>query len=340
MLKKALGLFLSLLMILFLFVFAGIEVHGTDTTEESYDRKLSYSVSPVNKEDNNLYFDLKLKPGEEQTIYLRITNDGLREDEYSMDISPATTTKQGLIDYQGNKENLHESLKYDIDDYVSYEKKIKVPAKDSVDVPITITSPKEEFDGIILAGIFVGLASSSDDEEVEGIVTTTGYSYPLMLSQNDNELTSEIKFDSVYPAVSFGETSIVAKLFNPVMKGYAGLSYHAVITKDKKEFINKQYTDKEFAPSSFCEFVIDLDNKPLIAGSYILNLSIEDKRGNEWKFEEPFTVTRQQAKQINATTITDYSSNRTIIYVLIVITIIMTCLFCYLILKKYKKENK
>lgn len=330
---------LSILMILFC-LSVSIKAYGTDITEESYDRQLSYSVLPVNQGDNNnLYFDLKLNSGEKQVIYLRIKNEGLREEEFSINISQATTTKQGIIDYQGNKEDIHESLKYNIDDYVSYEKTVKVAPKESIDYPITVTCPKEEFDGIILAGIFVNLSSSSDNDEVEGIVTTTGYSFALMLSQNDNELESQIKFDSVYPDISFGETSIVAKLFNPVMKGYGGLSYHAVITKNNKEFIDKKYIEKEFAPNSFCDFVIDLDNKPLIAGSYLLNLSIEDKRGNKWVFEEPFTVTKQKAKQINAMAITDKSNNHIIIYGLIMLTIII-CSVLYVIFKKYKKTKE
>ena len=321
-----------------LFFCVGTTAYSEDITEESYDKQLSYSVFPVHPdthqgEKDSLFFDLRLSEKEETTIYIKITNDGLRDEKFRININQATTTKNGNINYQGEPSGIHSSLKYNINDYVTYDNIVEVPAKNSVVHPIKVKCPEDLFDGIILAGIFVELDDNSDDSAAEGIVTTTGYSFALMISQNDHEVTSLIELDSVYPEASYETVNIVAKLFNPEMKGYGGLSYNAVVTRNNKEFINKQYKDKEFAPNSFCEFSIEGDNKPLLAGDYVVNLSIEDKRGNHWHFEDTFKVTKKMAKEMNSIALIKTENHITIYIVCFIILVVII-----IMLKKYTKK--
>lgn len=344
--KKKMLLYICFLANIFLF---GHHASAETFEEEQSDPNTSYAVTPLlpkNQQDSSqMYFDLRVSPGEEQTISIKITNESTKDMDYIISINQASTSKSGNIDYSNASPAMHESLQYDIASLVDFEPNIHVPANSSQTVPIKLTIPKEEFSGIILGGIYVEINDEMNQEKVEsGIKSRASYVIALLLSEKDNELEPNIQFDSVYPARSFGETSIVAKLINPVMSGYGGLSYDSKI-KDKKNnkiIASKKYENKEFAPNSLYEHVIDLDNKPLVAGEYELNLIVTDKKDHKWVFTEPFTISKKQAKGINSISIDGWKESNLILFSIagMVLAVLLGIVFFIWKIKKREDSNE
>lgn len=78
-----------------------------------------------------------------------------------------------------------------------------------------------------------------------------------------------------------------------------------IIDKKMKTNIRSVTIDSEIqmAPNSTYDFSIDLGNKYLVEGDYALDLVVSDAKENEWKFNEDFTISAKEAKDINEITV-------------------------------------
>lgn len=312
--------------------------------EENVDFSVR-AIFPENQVNKNYtYFDLKMKPDQKQTIEVIVSNTSVEEETYTVSINQAYTNKQGFIDYAKKDAILDSSIKYPIKDIVKYEKEVTVPAEEAVKIPIEIQMPQESFDGQILAGIQVTKQQSEDSNQA--ISNEIGYILGLKLTENDNPVNREIQLESVKAAVSYGKTSIVVKLKNPTMDAIGKLKYKVNIKNEHTSKSIKKITynsGMEMAPNSLYDFVVDWDGKRLVAGNYLMELVISDAKGNEWKFNEKFTITEKEANDINKVTIDIDAVNTSIPmrgYIVIGVAILLVAVLTLIaILKNKKRKN-
>lgn len=293
--------------------------------------------SDAQHDANASYFDLRLLPGQKETIKFRLNNTSDEASTYSVHVNQAYTNSQGFIDYtdvDGTKEN---DIPYKIQDMVTYEKKVTVAAKTSVDVPIDITMPDKAFDGQIMAGIQVLKDQEKSDDQIN---VDYGYILGLKITESDTPVVREMNLVSVTPEASFGQPSVIATVQNPTMDAYGHLKY-VVDIKNKKEdksIYSKTYDDNmEMAPNSLFDLAINTKDQPLVAGDYSLNMTITDAKDNKWTFDKEFTISKQQADKINDATINQGKKN-TLPYVWIIIGVLVLIIIGLVIyLKKRKK---
>ena len=307
--------------------------------------EVGFSIAPVLPENQldakHNFFDLRMTPGQNQTIELVVNNSSELEGKYDISVSQAYTNKQGFIDYVDSTVSLDPSLKFPIKDMITYEKEVVVPAGKSVKVPFEIQMPTEQFDGEILAAIQV--TKQSDKKSNEAISNEIGYILGLKLTETDTAVKRDIQLESVKAAATYGKTSIVAKLTNPTMDAIGKLKYVVDIKNEKTgESVKKVTYDSgmEIAPNSNYDFAVDLDGNRIVAGDYVMDLVITDAKNNQWKFNEKFKITAKEANDINKVTVdVGKQQTPTWVYILIGITIlIIILLILYLILTKKKKK--
>lgn len=103
---------------------------------------------PDTQTDKSLgYFDLLMKPGETQDLIIKLSNTTDKGVTVNTTFSNATTADSGLAVYIPTEKKDDASLKYNISDYVQFDKQVKVPAKSNVDVKAKVKMPEEAFQG-------------------------------------------------------------------------------------------------------------------------------------------------------------------------------------------------
>ncbi|WEV60402.1 DUF916 and DUF3324 domain-containing protein [Streptococcaceae bacterium ESL0729] len=302
------------------------------------------SVIPSNQIDKEQsYFDLRMTPGQEQEIIVQVINTSNEDSKFKVNVNQAYTNKSGFIDYSETDVKPDSSLKYKISDIANYEHEITVQANTSMNLPITLKMPAEQYDGTILAGIQVVKEKSEEEAKKQGISNQYGYILGLQLTETDTELPRQLNLLNVRADSAFNRTSVVAELQNPVMTPMGHLKYTAKVTNKKDGAVEKEVSydnDMQMAPNSTYDFAIDWDNKPLVAGDYNLDMVVSDDKGNEWKFNKDFTITKKEAKKINdKVIITNTGQNPYLKYFLILLGLLIVLSIILFIIKKRDKDK-
>lgn len=318
---------------------------AANAANESSDVGFNIQMVPNDSQINQdvSYFDLRLAANETKEIEFTLSNTSNSEGTYKISVNQAYTNKQGFIDYSDVNGGDKSLLPYKVNDIITYDKKVTVPANTSVTVPLTITMPEKNFDGQILAGIQV----LKDKDKSSGQINVDyGYILGLKITETDNTVKREINLLNVQAEASFGEPSVVAKLENPTMDAIGHLKYDvSVINRDnKKEIFSTVYDNNmELAPNSIYNLAITFGEKRLVSGKYTLNLTVTDAKENKWVFKKNFEVSRTEANTINNATIDAGKAKfQTVWIVLIVILvlILLGILIFYILYRKKKKEQQ
>lgn len=316
-------------------------VFAEEGQEVGYDIK---AILPDNQKDKgHTYFDLKMLPGQKQTIEILINNTADEKATFDIAINQAYTNKQGFIDYAEADIELDKSLKYSIKDMVTYEKEVTIEPNESVTYPITIEMPDESFDGQIMAGIQV--MKRIDNDSAGTIANKVGYILGLNLTETDKEIERKVELVEVKPEISFGKTSVVATLKNPIMEAYGNLTYDITILDSSGKTVRSENYDSgmQLAPNSLYDLAIDWEGKRLVAGDYQLKLVVKDAKENEWKFDEAFKITNKEARDINRLTVDagkENKSNWYLIATLIIIVLVFIGILSFYFIKKKKSKRK
>jgi len=319
--------------------FTQINVHAEEDP-------VGYNIQMVkaeNQMDNDVsYYDLRVKPGQKQTIYLRINNTSAKDSEYSININPAYTNDQGFIDYSDSKKaNSTVKPPYNIRNIFKYNDKIKVGANSQKNIPIYINIPKEKFDGQILAGINVFKANQK--QEKGKITNRYNYILGIKLTETDNSISRKLKLIKVYPGSTFAKASVIAVLENPTMDAYGHLKYSVDIKRksDNKTITKKRYDNgMQIAPNSKYNFSVDIGKKNMVRGKYVMNLKVADAKGNNWKFSRDFQITQSQADSINRATVGESDEKPDYIWwTCLILALLAIFIVIYMISKERKKEK-
>lgn len=344
--KKRLLIVVTFFIFMSVTLLDSINVFATESSNGEVEFNIQ-AIIPENQIDQTKsYFDLRMAPGEEQTIHLYINNTSENDNKYSISLNQAYTNKQGFIDYVDNQVEPDESLRFLINEIATYEETVEVPANSSYKYPITLKMPQEEFNGRIMAGIHVVEVDESDDTSKSGIQNTVGYVLGLNLTQNDQKVARELNLLEIFPAVSFGRNSIVARLQNPTMDAFGNLKYVVTISSvngdTQEEIISKTFdSGMQLAPNSTYDFSIDWENQRMVPGDYKMNLVVTDALSNEWIFDEEFEITREESRKINEITIPgEKQKNNLIQYALIGVAIVVLVIFIIWIAKKNRKDDE
>lgn len=262
------------------------------------------AVIPENQLDKSKsYFDLRMEPGQEQTINIQINNTSNEDTDFQVNVNQAYTNDQGFIDYADEKEVQKNDYPLKLAAIASVAPKVNVKKNSSLQVPITLKMPDATFDGQILGAVQV-LKSAAGDSA--GISNSYGYILGLKLTETDNQVKRALQLKEVRPAASFGKASVVAVLENPTMDAFGHLTYDALVTKsDSNEKVRKVSYDSnmQIAPNSVYNFAIDWKDQALEPGAYKLHLEVKDAKKNVWIFDKKFSISGKEADAINAVTV-------------------------------------
>jgi len=119
-LKKRILILLSIC--ISVLIFLGIKT--TEIQAAVTPAPVNYSVSPEpadNQIDKTIsYYDLKVTPGQKETLKFKINNNDTNNHTYSIMINRATTDINGVIDYTEHNSVPEDKLNYNVENLVDY----------------------------------------------------------------------------------------------------------------------------------------------------------------------------------------------------------------------------
>lgn len=311
--------------------------------------ELNFAVEPLipenQRDKTKTYFDLLVKPDSEQTIEINLRNDTENEVIVEPKVHSATTNLNGVVEYGPVETKRDSTLKHDLNEVVSVEKEVKIPAQSSVKLPLTITVPKEEFNGILAGGITLQEkeTKNNDNTETKGLSIQNQYAYvvALVLNENNTQVKPELKLNKVFPDQVNARNVINANLQNSTPNYLNQFNVVAKITQKGKTNALYETTKKamQMAPNSNFDFPISLAGEKLEAGEYTLELTATTK-ADRWHWKKNFTIKADEAKKLNAKDVT-IKKDYTWLYIMIGIgLIVLSILIVILILKRKRKKEE
>lgn len=324
------------------------------SSEEKNDQNVGFSVSPVlsksQKDKNVTYFNLEMKPSQEEDIFIKIYNSSNKKQTFETYLSFAQTNSNGIIYYKEKDITLKdETLAIPLTTVASLDKElIEVEANETITVPIHIKMPKDEYNGIILGGINVKKVSKDVDVQDVSIGNEYAYVIAIMLSENSNEILPVLNLKSVKQSKYNYRDVVAINIQNPQPMILRDIEIVANVYKKNSDKVIYTTTKKNFkmAPNCNANVIVETDTEPLETGNY--KAVITAKAGDKvWEWEEGFSV---DAKDLNSnmtasvddsdTNKTESTTNNTVyIVILIVLVVILIILFLTLFVLKKRRNT-
>lgn len=288
------------------------------------------------------YFDLKMSPGQTQTIEIEVYNHSKKQTTIEANITFATTNDNGLIDYsETNEKNADKSLKYPLINLVKEpHKEITIPSGKSKIVSFTITMPKDQYDGVLLGAIQFQKKTeentkSSKESNIQ-IKNQYAYIVGIKLSETMKVVFPDLHLLGIKPKLVNYHTAIAATIQNSEPEIIEKMSVDAKIYKkgSKEILYSSKKSDLKMAPNSNFDYSIDLNNRPIEPGTYRLKMKaiIETQ---VWEWEEIFTI-GNEAEKLNNQAV-EIEQNHKWLYIL---GSLFLCVFIWFLLIVRKRKSK
>ncbi|PFO90337.1 DUF916 and DUF3324 domain-containing protein [Bacillus cereus] len=312
---------------------------------EAADMKYSIEASiPENQIDKNLtYFDLKMEPGQKQTISMTLRNHSDKASTFSIEPHTASTNRNGVIDYSKKLEKKDRSMKYSFEELITGETKHTLQPNEQKKVEFTIQMPEESYDGIILGGFYIHKeANQAEKAEEKSVQIKNDYSYVIgiKLTETSKEIEPKLQLNEVKPNLENYRTVVTANLQNTAAVIVSGLSVDAKVYKKGSDSVLHE-TKKDgmsMAPNSNFNFAINWDNQELKPGKYHLKLTAKDKMDRTWDFEKDFEIKGKESKSLNKDAV-ELKDNNTKWYIIIGICVLLIAILVVTLIIMMKKKS-
>lgn len=262
------------------------------------------AVLPDNQRDTgNTYFDLRMTPGQKQTLTVIVYNNSESELQAHTSVISASTSKSGLIDY--NTPGVQdESLRIPFSHIAGADNEIlTIPPASSREATVTIQMPDEAYDGVILGGIMI-LGQRPEDEEQasESLSIKNQYSYVIgvKLTETDALVRPDLHLKSVRPTLLNYHTAVSARLQNSEAAIIKGMSVSADIYRagEASPLHHAEQKSVDMAPNSIFDFTVNWQGQKIEPGRYRLHLTAVHEE-KIWQWDEEFTIEPDAANDTN-----------------------------------------
>jgi len=269
-------------------------------------KDFSYEVLyPESQKDKKLgYYDLLMKPGEEQNIQLQLNNTSYQPMMVKVDLNSAKTNGNGVIEFGPSELKKDHSLKVDLSEIMQGPKDVTIPAKSSVIITFTIRLPLTRFDGYLAGGIQLKpiIKEKTTQNDKNTIQNRFAFLIGILVSEADVErIKPELQLNTVSLKLKDGGYSIFVNLSN--LKGVFVENMTAnvqIMEKGKNiKLFELKREHMRMAPNSMIDLPITLDKHKVKANEYTANIQITTENGGNWTWVKNFNLSKIEAKQIN-----------------------------------------
>lgn len=319
----------------------------------THAQSLHYSISaelPSNQINTSAtYFDLLMKPNATQKLNVVINNADTVAHNYKVSINRSETNTNGVVDYAKHNKPAPQSLKYDIETIASTPSAVKVPAKSSKTVTVTVKMPSGTFSGVLLGGIRVAETDTKQSNtNSKGVSLTNKFAYVLGLQLRENKDLSGIKPDMTLNKVKATQLNNVNSI-SAYLENTAPILMHTVRVKAKvykagsnEVFVSSDKSNMMMAPNSVFAYPVNANKYPLEAGNYKLVVDAWAENAKyHWHFQKNFVITAAEANSLNKTAMGQKKPKTNwLLYILIALGILILLLLILLLIILFKRRKK
>lgn len=331
-------------------LFAAILMMPGQTT---HAQSLHYSISaelPSNQINTDAtYFDLLVKPSEQQELKVVISNNDSVAHHYNVKVNRSETNTNGVVDYNKHSVAAPQSLKYDIETIASTPEKVMVPAKSTKTIVVKLQMPSGSFSGILLGGIRVAETDTTgSNSNSKGISLQNKFAYVLGLQLRENKDITGIKPDMTLNQVKATQINN-RNYISAHLENTAPTVMHTVRVKAKvykagsnQVFVQNDKSKMMMAPNSVFAYPVNANKYPLEAGNYKLVVDAWAENAKyHWHFQKNFVITAAEANKLNKTAV-DQKKPKTnwLLYILIALGILILLLLILLLIILFKRRKK
>lgn len=344
--------------VLFIFIISSfIGINSISFAEDNVNFSVSLKPSALQVGDDFSYYNLKILPKQEETLYLLVTNNGKEKLNLSVTTVNATTSQEGIIDYSKRDKNYKydNTLKTPFTSITDKEQEISLEPNEQQIVSVTIKMPDTPVNGTILGGIVISPIEKKINEkkETSGIKIKNNFEIKkaVVLNNDDNKILPELKLNKINTTLinNTPATTINIQNTKPVMFGELNIETEVFDKKTGKSIRKQTNTDLEMAPNSNFDLPIFWNNQRLPVGEYTININATS--GNEnWKLTKDFPMTEESFLEFDDFYDTEKQITTPFWMNLLIITLIIVCIILFLVFiffykakiqtKKRKKQTK
>lgn len=286
--------------------FLPVQAFANEQTQESVQESAATgftyeSIKPDNQHSNAGYFDLRMKPGQVQTVQIKLKNPSSEEITINVALNGAKTNMNGVLEYGPTAIENDASLKYDFADIVKGPESVTIPPNSEKNLDLTITMPEVSYDGLIAGGIQLQQETKNEEQSSgTGIINKYAYVIAMLLTENDTKVTPELKLNRVYPELNNFRNTIFVNFSNITATYVNDMATEIqIMEKDNdKVLYETKKTGMRMAPNSLIDFPVSMEGDRMVAGDYRAKIVVTSGE-QKWEWEENFTITDEDADKFN-----------------------------------------
>ena len=319
-----------------------------ENTVEANDEGLGFSVNhlPSSKQidpESGFYY-LKTEPGIPQTVEVVVASTKKEPVEVRIEALNAFSGSNGSMYYnvsdeKDDKLTVDPTLKYPFETLVTGPESVTVENFEKKTVEITLTPPKENYDGVIMGALFFSIGGGVEGSPV-GV--SQGYEIGTVLSESGEEFTNGTKLNliSVKPGLVRSQRMVLANIQNPDSKVLQNVDMVATIKEKKSGKIIKEndYKGYSLAPNSNTNLEFQWGLAQLPTGSFTFELKGHNDF-EEWFFTEDFNISSKEANEINSSSAFEIVTPRWIKLFAVANGIIVVIQISYLAIRRKSMEK-
>ncbi|OTN75892.1 hypothetical protein A5886_000968 [Enterococcus sp. 8G7_MSG3316] len=266
--------------------------------------------------DDKGYFDVELLPNESEDLVLVIRNVRDQPIDVKLTAHTAYTNVHGVVEYGADSEEPDPTLAHEMKDLLEPPSEaITFDAFEEKEVVVKLHMPKEDVTGLLVGGI--KLVEETDDDQAEdsdsGMVVENTFSYVVGVVASNSRtqtITPELELLAVFADQLNYRNVFSANIQNFLPTFTNELSVEATVRlADSDEVLYEAAEEMmQMAPNSNFKFPIPLDGERFVSGTYVLDMTARSGK-NEWRWEETFEVTADEARRLNRSDVSIEQTN-------------------------------
>lgn len=304
-------------------------------------------VRPDNQINPNVtYYDLGMKPGQKQTVVMKLNNTSDEEITVLVEANRGITNSGGVIEYV-KIEDKDPSLKFDFSEVVTVPDEVVLEPNSSKELNIEINMPKTSFEGYLAGGI--RLQQKDQESNQNGMVINKfAYMVGMLLSEGKTDgIPEKVEFNRVYAGSSNYRNTIFVDYSNVQPNFLDNVTTDVQISAvDSEEVLYEaKKSQMNMAPNSAIRFPVSMNGQEMIPGDYTARVLVTTAQGGRWEWKENFTITDEEADKFNESDLSlvqDPGINWRLILMIVggAVALFVIILIIIMILKKRKKEKQ
>lgn len=294
---------LFLLTTVIIAVFLPVTTYAEDSSSGNATGFTYESIKPDNQRDTGAgYFDLRMTPGQKQTVKIKIKNLAAEEIEVSVKLNSTKTNANGVVEYGPTTIKNDKSLKYDFEKIVKAPETVKVPAKGEQDIDIEINMPEASFDGMIAGGIQLQKVEKEQKNEPKktGVINKYAYVIGMILTETDKEILPNLELNEVYVDLNNFRNTFFVNFSNVEAAYLENMTTQVQIMKEDSDEVlyETKRSGMRMAPNTLINFPVSMEGDRMVAGNYRAKILVTagDKK---WNWDENFKITDEEADKFN-----------------------------------------